>query len=203
MYESTLILKNEILKMMKRNMKIVTPLVDEQIAKFKVGDLVKISGCLYTARDSAHKKIFELIKEGKKLLIKLKGQIIFYAGPTSAKPSYPCGSIGPTSGYRMDPYTPSLLEHGLKGMNGKGTRSKEIIESIKKNKVIYFVVVGGAAALIGRSVKKCKEIVYPELLGETIYRLYVNNFEAMVAIDTYGNNLFESESRKYSRLPSN
>ena len=186
--------------MIKKGIKIVSPLANEQIIKLKIGDLVKISGYLYTARDSAHKKLFELIKKGEKLPIELKGQVIFYAGPTPSKPGYPCGSIGPTSGYRMDPYTPLLLEHGLKGMIGKGLRSKEVIESIKKNKAIYFTVIGWAAALIGKSVKQCKEVFFPELEGEMMYKLFVNNLETIVAIDSKGNNLFELEQKKYEKL---
>jgi len=185
---------------MKDFIKISTPLVEEEIVKLKAGDFVKISGYLYTSRDSAHKKIFELIKNKKKLPFDLKGQILFYAGPTPAKPGHSCGSVGPTSSYRMDPYTPALLEIGLKGMIGKGLRSQEVIESMIKNKAIYFVVVGGAAALISRSVKKSEEIVYKDLVGETIYRFYVQDFLAIVAIDTYGNNLYELEPPKYRSL---
>jgi fumarate hydratase subunit beta len=183
---------------MNNFIKISTPLKEEEIIKLKAGDFVSITGSIYTARDSAHKKLFELIKNKKKLPIDLKGQIFFYAGPTPAKPGYPCGSVGPTSGFRMDPYTPILLENGLKGMIGKGQRSIEVIKSMISNKAIYFVVVGGAAALISKDVKKSETIIFNDLIGETIYRFFVQDFPAIVAIDTYGNNLYESEIRKYS-----
>lgn len=183
--------------MRERDVKIVTPLIDEQIVLLKAGDIVRICGYIYTARDSAHQILYQFIKEGKKLPLKLEGQVLFYAGPTPAKPGYSFGSIGPTSSYRMDSYTPLLLDNGLKGMIGKGLRSKEVVESIKRNKAIYFVVVGGASALIGRSVTECTEIEFPELVGETVYKLKVNNFEAVVAIDAYGGNLIESEISKY------
>lgn len=184
----------------KDSFNIIAPMVDEQILNLKAGNVVSISGYLYTARDSAHKIFYKCIQEGKELPLKLNGQVLFYAGPTPAKPGYSFGSIGPTSSYRMDLYTPLLLENGLKGMIGKGLRSKEVVESIKKNKAIYFVVVGGAAAFIGRSVTECTEIEFPELVGETIYKLKVNHFEAVVAIDAYGGNLIESEISKYHRV---
>ena len=180
-----------------RTKKLSTPLENSQILQLTAGDLVEISGYLYTARDSAHQKFFELIKKQEKLPIKLKGQIIFYAGPTPAKPGYPCGSIGPTSSYRMDPYTPLLLEYGLKGMIGKGSRSIEVIESMIKNKAVYFVVIGGTAALIAKNVKQCEEIEFKDLTGEIIYKLYMNNLKAIVAIDAFGNNIYDNEPQKY------
>src|SRR6056297_1828706 len=180
-----------------RTKKLSTPLENSQILQLTAGDLVEISGYLYTARDSAHQKLFELIKKQAKLPIKLKEQIIFYAGPTPAKPGYPCGSIGPTSSYRMDPYTPLLLEYGLKGMIGKGSRSIEVIESIIKNKAVYFVVIGGTAALIAKNVKQCEEIEFKHLAGEIIYKLYMNNLKAIVAIDAFGNNIYDNEPQKY------
>ena len=184
---------------MKNIIKITTPLNIKEIINFRAGDFVNISGNIYTARDAAHKRFFELIEKGKKLPIDLKGQIIFYAGPTPVKPGYPCGSVGPTTSYRMDPYTPSLLERGLKGMIGKGLRSKEVIDSMKKNKVIYFAIVGGAAALIARSVKRSEVIAYEDLGAEAIYKFYVEDFPAIVAIDSAGNNLYETEPPKYRK----
>ena len=184
---------------MKEAKKITTPLNEEKVIQLKAGDLVKITGHIYAARDAAHKRIFELIKKGQKLPIQIKGQIIFYAGPTPAKPGYPCGSVGPTTSYRMDPYTPSLLERGLKGMIGKGFRSKEVIDSMKKNKTIYFAAIGGAAALIAKSVKKSEVIAYKDLGAEAIYRFYVEDFPAIVVIDSTGNNLYEIEPPKYAK----
>ena len=121
---------------MKEAIKIITPLDEEKVIQLKAGDFVNITGNIYAARDAAHKRFFELIEKGKRLPIDLKGQIIFYAGPTPTQPGHSCGSVGPTTSYRMDPYTPELLERGLKGIIGKGLRSKEVMKSIKKNKVI-------------------------------------------------------------------
>lgn len=184
---------------MKEAIKIATPLDDEKVIQLKAGDLVNITGYIYAARDAAHKRIFELIEKGQKLPIDLKGQIIFYAGPTPVKSGYPCGSVGPTTSYRMDPYTPSLLERGLKGMIGKGFRSKEVIDSMKKNKAVYFVAVGGVAALIARSVKKSEVIAYEDLGAEAVFRFYVKDFPVIVVIDSAGNNLYEIEPLKYMK----
>jgi len=184
---------------MKEEIKITTPLDEEKVIQLKAGDLVKISGHIYSARDVAHKRFFELIEKGKKLPIDLKGQIIFYAGPTPTKPGHSCGSVGPTTSYRMDPYTPELLERGLKGMIGKGFRSKEVIDSMKKNKAVYFAAVGGVAALIARSVKKSEVIAYEDLGAEAIYKFYVEDFPAIVVVDSAGNNLYETEPPKYAK----
>jgi len=184
---------------MKEAIKITTPLDDEKVIQLKAGDLVNITGYIYAARDAAHKRIFELIKKGQKLPIELKGQIIFYAGPTPTKPGHSCGSVGPTTSYRMDPYTPELLERGLKGMIGKGLRSKEVMKSIKKNKAIYFAAIGGTAALIARSIKKSEVIAYEDLGAEAVFRFYVKDFPAIVVIDSAGNNLYEIEPLKYMK----
>jgi len=179
--------------------KITTPLDDKSVRELKAGDSVLINGYIYTARDAAHKRLIELIKNNQELPIELKGQIIYYVGPAPAKPGYPCGSAGPTTSYRMDPYAPVLLDLGLKGMIGKGLRSKEVIESMKKNKAIYLGAVGGAAALIARSIKKSKVIAYEDLGAEAIHRYYVEDFPAIVVIDAYGNNLYETEPPKYRK----
>jgi fumarate hydratase subunit beta len=184
---------------MKEAIKITTPLDEEKIIKLKAGDLVKITGHIYTARDTTHRRILKVIKKGQKLPMELKGQIIFYAGPTPTKPGHPCGSVGPTTSYRMDPYTPELLERGLKGMIGKGLRSKEVMKSIKKNKAIYFAAIGGAAALIAKSIKKSEVIAYKDLGAEAIYRFYVEDFPAIVVVDSAGNNLYEIEQLKYMK----
>jgi len=184
---------------MKNVINITPPLDIKEIVNLRAGDFVNITGNIYAARDAAHKRFFDLIEKGKKLPIDLKGQIIFYAGPTPAKPGYPCGSVGPTTSYRVDPYTPPLLDRGLKGMIGKGLRSKEVIESIKKNKAIYFAAVGGAAALIARSVKGSEVIAYKDLGAEAVFRFYVKDFPAIVVIDSTGNNLYETEPLKYAR----
>ncbi|MEA2087410.1 MAG: Fe-S-containing hydro-lyase [Candidatus Caldatribacteriota bacterium] len=184
---------------MKKAIKITTPLHEEKIIQLKTGDFVNITGNIYGARDAAHKRFFELIEKGKKLPIDLKGQIIFYAGPTPTKPGHSCGSVGPTTSYRMDTYTPELLERGLKGMIGKGLRSKEVMKSIKKNKAIYFAAIGGAAALIAKSVKKSEVVAYKDLGAEAVFRFYVEDFPAIVVVDSAGNNLYETEPPKYRK----
>jgi len=184
---------------MKNIIKISTPLDTKEIINLKAGDFVNITGNVYAARDAAHKRFFELIEKGKRLPIDLKGQIIFYAGPTPTKPGHSCGSVGPTTSYRMDPYTPPLLEKGLKGMIGKGFRSKEVIDSMKKNKAVYFATVGGAAALIARSVKKSEVVAYKDLGAEAVFRFYVEDFPAIVVVDSAGNNLYETEPPKYKK----
>jgi len=184
---------------MKEAIKITTPLNEEKVIQLKAGDFVNITGNIYAARDAAHKRFFELIEKGEKLPIDLKGQIIFYAGPTPTKPGHSCGSVGPTTSYRMDPYTPELLERGLKGIIGKGLRSKEVIKSIKKNKAIYFAAVGGVAALIAKSIKKSEVIAYEDLGAEAVFRFYVKDFPAIVVVDSAGNNLYETEPPKYAK----
>ena len=184
---------------MKNIIKISTPLDIKKIINLKAGDFVSITGNIYAARDTAHKRFFELIKKGKKLPIDLKGQIIFYAGPTPTKPGHSCGSVGPTTSYRMDPYTPELLERGLRGIIGKGLRSKEVMKSIKKNKAIYFAAIGGAAALIAKSIKKSEVIAYEDLGAEAVFRFYVEDFLVIVVVDSAGNNLYEIEPLKYRK----
>jgi fumarate hydratase subunit beta len=179
--------------------KIVTPLSNSVITILKAGDLVSISGYIFTARDAAHKRMIELIEKNKQLPIEIKGQIIYYVGPAPAKPGYACGSAGPTTSYRMDPYTPALLDKGLKGMIGKGLRSKEVIDSMKKNHAVYFAAVGGAAALIAQSIKKLEIITYEDLGTEAIHRYYVEDFQTIVAIDSKGNNLYETGRLKYAK----
>jgi fumarate hydratase subunit beta len=184
---------------MAKIVKVVTPLTDKAVFSLKAGDKVSITGYIYTGRDTAHKRLFSLLKKGEKLPIEIKNQIIYYVGPAPAKPGYACGAAGPTTSYRMDPYTPALLDKGLKGMIGKGFRSKEVIESMKKNKAVYFHAVGGAAALIAKSIKKSEVVAYEDLGPEAIYRYYVKNFPAIVAIDSRGNNLYETEPPKYAK----
>ncbi|AJA49690.1 fumarate hydratase class I, anaerobic [Clostridium pasteurianum DSM 525 = ATCC 6013] len=179
------------------------PFTEEEICKLKVGDKVLISGTIYTARDAAHKRLIELLDRNKDLPIEIKNQIIYYVGPTPAKPDKIIGSAGPTTSYRMDSYTPKLLDMGLKGMIGKGLRSKEVVESIVKNKAIYFGAIGGAAALISKCIKKSEIIAYEDLGSEAIRKLQVENFPAIVVIDSLGNNLYEygqEEYLKYTKM---
>lgn len=179
--------------------KIKAPLTDEEVRALKAGDSVLVSGIIYTGRDAAHRRLMELIGRGEELPVDLQGQIIYYVGPAPAKPGYAAGSAGPTTSYRMDPYTVPLLERGLKGMIGKGERSKEVIEGMKKYGAVYFGAVGGAAALIARSIKKVEVVAYEDLGTEAIHRFYVENFPAIVVIDSHGNNLYDTEPPKYRK----
>ncbi|GLI54177.1 Fe-S-containing hydro-lyase [Thermodesulfovibrio yellowstonii] len=170
--------------------KVETPLTDEVIEQLKAGDLVLINGYVYTARDAAHKRLVELINNNKTLPFELKGQIIYYVGPTPAPPGKAIGSAGPTTSSRMDSYTPLLLSSGLKGMIGKGQRSEEVIRAIKKYKAVYFLATGGAGALLSRHIVSAEEIAFPELGTESIKKLLLKDFPAIVAIDCHGGNIF-------------
>ena len=176
---------------MKDAKKIKTPLDDKKIKGLKAGDKVLITGTVYTARDVAHKRFIEALDKGAKLPVNLKNQIIFYAGPTPAKPGMVIGSCGPTTSYRMDDYTPKLLEVGLKGMIGKGRRSKEVVESIKKNGAVYFVAVGGAAVFLSRAVKKSEVVAYSDLGAGAVRELEVEDFPVIVGVDSSGNDIYE------------
>ncbi|MCX8059479.1 MAG: Fe-S-containing hydro-lyase [Spirochaetes bacterium] len=180
--------------------KISTPLVDEVIDRLFAGDEVYISGKIYTARDMAHKRLIEVIEKGEKLPIELSGNIIYYVGPTPAKPGEVIGSAGPTTSGRMDPFTPKLLDNGLKGIIGKGNRSKEVIESLIKNKAIYFAAIGGAGALISRCIKSSKIICYEDLQTEAIRELIVEDFPVIVAIDCRGNNIYKIGPERYRKI---
>lgn len=169
-----------------------TPLTDEVVLKLKVGDIVSLSGYVYTARDAAHRKIVELIKNDAPLPFNLKGQVIYYVGPTPAPPGRVIGSAGPTTSSRMDFYTPLLLSLGLKGMIGKGGRSQEVVEAMKKFKAVYFLATGGVGALLSRHIISSEEIAFPELGTESIKRLLLKDFPVIVAIDCFGGSLFSS-----------
>lgn len=175
------------------------PAVSGELSSLRAGDIVAISGYIYTGRDAAHKRLVECIESGKELPVELKGQFVYHVGPTPAKPGHASGSAGPTTSYRMDPYTPALLEKGLKAMIGKGFRSAAVIESMKKHGAVFFGATGGAAALIARSITKVEIIAYEDLGTEAIHKLYVENFPAIVIIDSQGNNLYESEPLKYRK----
>jgi len=169
------------------------PLEKKEIKKLKIGDIVYLTGYLYTARDAAHKRLINLIKENKKLPINIKNETIYYVGPSPEKPGQVIGAAGPTTSYRMDPYTPKLLEMGLKGMIGKGKRSKEVVEYIKKYKSVYFAAIGGAAAYISKCIKQKEFIAYEDLGPEAILRLYVENFPVVVAVDSKGNDIYKKK----------
>ncbi len=180
--------------------KLKTPLLSDALEKLNIGDKVLLNGIIYTARDTAHKRIMQAIGEGKKLPFDLKGQVIYYTGPSPAKPGQIIGSAGPTSSYRMDPFAPKLIELGLKGMIGKGNRSQQVIEAIVKHKAVYFGATGGAGALIARTIKKAEIIAYDDLGPEAIMRLYVEDLPVIVINDTKGNDLYREGINKYSTV---
>jgi len=176
---------------------LTTPLTDEDIEKLKCGDTVNLTGTIYTARDAAHKRLVDLIDEGKELPFDLQGSVIYFVGPTPPKPGDPIGSAGPTTSYRMDSYSPILIKHGQKGMIGKGKRNMEVREACKKYKAVYFGATGGAGALLGKLIKSAEVIAYPELGPEAIRKLEVENFPVTVVNDMYGCDLYEEGRKQY------
>lgn len=176
---------------------ITAPITEEDTKDLKHGDYVYISGTIYTARDAAHKRMYNAMLEGKSVPFDVKNNIVYYLGPSPAKENQVIGSAGPTTSSRMDKYTPLLLDHGMKGMIGKGKRSPIVIESIKKNKAVYFAAVGGAGALLSKCIKKSEVIAYDDLGTEAIRKLEVENLPVIVVIDTEGNNLYETEIEEY------
>lgn len=179
--------------------RISAPLTDADVTDLKAGDNILISGTIYTGRDAAHKRLIELIEAGKPLPFDLKGQIIYYVGPSPARPGAVIGSAGPTTSNRMDAYSPKLLEMGLKGMIGKGSRSQAVREAMKKYKGIYLAATGGAAALITKRIRDMKIIAYEDLGPEAIRLLTVDEFPAVVVNDVHGNDLYEEGRKKYQR----
>lgn len=175
------------------------PLSDEDVEKLKIGDRILIHGVIYTGRDAAHKRLSDLLKDGKTLPFDIKGQIIYYVGPTPAKPGQIFGSAGPTTSYRMDAYSPALIERGLKGMIGKGMRSDSVKEAMKKYKAIYFAATGGAGALLAKRVKKAEIIAYEDLGPEAIRRLEVVDLPVIVVNDVRGNDLYIEGESKYRK----
>ncbi|MGB8706809.1 MAG: Fe-S-containing hydro-lyase [Dehalococcoidia bacterium] len=176
---------------------IKSPLDEETIKKLKAGDQVFISGIIYTARDAAHKRLVEALDKGEKLPFDLTNQTVYYMGPSPAKPGQVIGSAGPTTSGRMDSYAPRLMSAGLKGMIGKGNRSPAVKDAIKKYKAVYFAAIGGAGALISKSIKKAEVIAYEDLGAEAIRRLEVENFPVTVINDIYGGDLYEQGKAKY------
>lgn len=179
--------------------KITLPITDGDIKNLKAGDSVLLTGSIITGRDAAHKRLYELIQKGEKLPVDIKGELIYYVGPAPAKPGYAVGPAGPTSSYRMDKYAPSLLDLGLKGMIGKGARNKEVVDAIVRNKGVYLVAIGGAAALIAKSIKSEEILCYEDLGTEAVRRYEVEDFPCIVAIDSNGNNVYETEPPKYRK----
>jgi fumarate hydratase subunit beta len=191
---------------MNNVLRIETPLDEETISKLKIGERVLLNGIVYTARDQAHKRLVDELESARRenrqpnLPFHLEGQVIYYVGPAPARPGMVIGPAGPTTSCRMDPYTPVLLEKGLKGTIGKGRRGKDVIEAMKKYKAIYFVAVGGAAVLISKKIKRVETVAYEDLGPEAIYRLDVEDFPLIVANDVYGNDLFDEGIKKYRKV---
>ena len=182
------------------NRNITAPLSDEIAKKLKSGDYVYITGTIYTARDAAHKRMWEALEKGEELPIEMKNNIIYYMGPSPAREGRPIGSAGPTTASRMDKYAPDLLDLGLKGMIGKGKRSKAVIDAIVRNGAVYFAAVGGAGAILSKCIKKSTVIAYDDLGTEAIRELEVEDLPVVVVIDSDGNNLYETAIKEYCTL---
>lgn len=168
-----------------------TPLTKEKVGNLHSGDYVYITGTIYSARDAAHLRMYNAVSNNEKLPFDIQDQIIYYLGPTPAREGQVIGSAGPTTSSRMDKYTPTLLDMGMTGMIGKGKRSEEVINAMKKNKAVYFAAVGGAGALLSKCIKKSKVIAYDDLGTEAIREMYVENLPVIVVIDCEGNNMYK------------
>ena len=177
--------------------KLATPLTKNKVKELKAGDEVFITGTLYTSRDAGHQRMMNQLDAGESLPFNIEESIIYYVGPTPAKPGEVIGSAGPTTSYRMDSFTPRLLDLGLTGMIGKGYRNAEVIESMIKNSAVYFGAVGGAAALIASAIKSAEVIAYEDLGSEALRKLEVVDFPVIVVIDSLGNNIYETEKKRY------
>jgi fumarate hydratase subunit beta len=180
-------------------MRISTPLTDHIIKQLHAGDKVSITGVIYVGRDAAHKRLIAALDAGEPLPFDPVGQIIYYMGPAPAKPGDPIGSAGPTTSYRMDPYAPRLMEVGLKGMIGKGNRSMPVREAMQRHRSVYMGAIGGAGALIAKSIKKAEVIAYDDLGAEALRRLEVEDFPAIVVNDIYGGDAYEDGLKRYNR----
>lgn len=180
---------------------IYTPLTEEIAKELRAGDYVYITGTIYTARDAAHKRMQETLDAGGELPIDMKNTIIYYMGPSPAREGRPIGSAGPTTSSRMDKYAPKLLDLGLKGMIGKGKRSKEVLDAVVRNHAVYFAAVGGSGALLSKAIKASEVVAYEDLGTEAIRKLEVENFPVIVVADCEGNNLYETAVKEYATLP--
>lgn len=188
-----------IIKTNDGKIKITLPLTDDDIQQLHAGDSVLISGSLITGRDAAHKRLYELVEKGEELPINIKGEVIYYVGPAPAKPGHAVGPAGPTSSYRMDKYSPTLLDLGLKAMIGKGARTQPVIDAIVRNGAVYFAAIGGAAALISRSIKSSEVLAYDDLGTEAIYRFEIEDFPAVVAVDSCGHDVYKTGAERYRK----
>jgi fumarate hydratase subunit beta len=179
--------------------KLTTPLTDDVVRDLRAGDAVEISGVIYQARDAAHKKLVALLQAGEPLPFELEGAVVYYMGPSPAKPGNPIGSAGPTTSGRMDAYAPLLMEHGLKGMIGKGLRAAEVKQAMQDHTAVYFAATGGAGALLARRITGNEVIAWPELGAEAVARLEVVAFPAIVVNDCHGGDLYEEGRAKYAK----
>ena len=178
--------------------RLTPPLSDADVESLRIGDRVLISGAIYTGRDAAHKRLTDLIQAGKPLPLEIQGQIIYYVGPSPAKPGRPVGAAGPTTSYRMDAYAPELIRLGLKGMIGKGARDQDVRDAMEEYKAVYFAAIGGAGALMAQSIKDAEIVAYEDLGPEAIRRLEVEEFPVIVVNDVRGNDLYEEGVKKYA-----
>ena len=180
--------------------RLTTPISEEDVRRLRAGDRVLLSGVVYTGRDAAHKRLFELLQAGKELPVDLRGQVIYYVGPTPARPGRVIGSAGPTTSGRMDAYTPALIAYGLRGMIGKGLRNQAVLDAMKQYGAVYFGATGGAAALLARRIVACDVVAYEELGPEAIRRLVVEDFPVIVVNDAYGGDLYREGVKAYERV---
>jgi len=186
--------------MVLENKIIRTPITEEKTKELNAGDYVKITGTIYVARDAAHKRMIEALKNGEELPINIEDSTIYYMGPSPAREGNPIGSAGPTTATRMDKYAPQLLDLGQKAMIGKGKRSQEVIDAIIRNKAVYFAAVGGAGALLSKCITKSEIICYEDLGAEAILKIEVENFPVIVVIDSFGNNLYDQAIQEFCAL---
>ena len=182
---------------MSKTYNLTTPLTEEVTRKLKAGDIVYLNGTIFTARDAAHKRLVDLIETGEELPFDIKGSVIYFVGPTPPKPGDPIGSAGPTTSYRMDSYSPTMLKYGSLGMIGKGKRSQEVKDACKKYGGIYFGATGGAGALLGKKITSAEVIAYPELGPEAVRKITVKDFPVTVINDTFGADLYQMGREKY------
>jgi len=185
---------------MTQTYRLTTPLTREDVSRLRMGDNVLLTGAVYTARDAAHKRLCDLIRNRQPLPIPLEGQIIYYVGPSPARPGRVIGAAGPTTSYRMDPYAPILMSHGLRGMIGKGKRAPEVVEAMKTYGAVYLAATGGAGALLSQCIRAAEVVAYPELGPEAIWRFEVEAFPAVVVNDVLGSDLYQEGITQYQRL---
>ena len=183
---------------MSETIRLSPPLTDADVEGLRIGDRVLISGAIYTGRDAAHKRLTDLIQAGKPLPLEIQGQIIYYVGPSPAKPGRAVGAAGPTTSYRMDAYAPELIRLGLKGMIGKGARDQDVRDAMEEYKAVYFAAIGGAGALMAQTIKDAEIVAYEDLGPEAIRRLEVEEFPVIVVNDVRGNDLYEEGVKKYA-----